>query len=100
MNRFGRGEIIAERMKNILKKDCPAFVYEASPGGAVWHKCNCSVLLGSCVCIWHIKSECPMGEWPQLDFVDIKKGEDRIKMDIMTKKVKEAIKGFGGKVNE
>lgn len=100
MSDFDQSELLAGRIRDVLKKDCPAFVYEPSPGGAVWHKCNCSVLLGSCTCVWHRTSECAIGKWPQLDFIDIKQGEDRVKADKMGQKVKEAIKSFGGKVNE
>jgi len=68
------------KIRNILMKDCPAFNYQPSWGGAVWHKCGCYIYSGpkefskhdaepSCICVWRLTDTCSQGTWPQLAFV-------------------------------
>lgn len=80
-----------KKIKNILMKKCPSFVFYDSPGGAFWHKCHCidltlpKVLRGDwpegnvpydkedyahCDCVHLLKDECHRGKWSCLDFLN------------------------------
>lgn len=63
-------EGMAERIKNVLVKVCPAFVW-TDEGTAVWHGCKCMAEVSApCMCVWHTTSICLAGQWPQLKFID------------------------------
>ena len=62
-------EKLAHKVAMALKDLCPAFSYSHS-GSAVWHGCNCKADGGSCVCVWHLTSECNGGKWKELAFLD------------------------------
>ena len=83
---------VSERIRDILMKVCPAFVHEPSPGGAVWHKCKCTAYPDSCVCVWHVKSKCPAGDWPQLSWLNVKLEENAKAAAIMAEKAVNACK--------
>jgi hypothetical protein len=67
---YDYNEILAEKIKDVLIKICPAFRWEGSQT-AVWHgaKCLAKGENESCTCVWHISNTCIAGTWKELGFV-------------------------------
>lgn len=88
-------EKLAQRIKNVLIKTCPAFIYTGE-GASLWHGCNCKAQSGpygaaSCTCVWHLTSNCIAGHWNQLDFVDEFHRKNAVKANAELEKAKAAI---------
>jgi hypothetical protein len=87
-------ESMAKRIADVLQKTCPAFHYDERGGPAMWHRCCCGAQAGdhpSCVCVWHQKSGCHAGKWPQLAFVDERRELERIRAQEVTERVRAVI---------
>jgi hypothetical protein len=91
MNIRRENERLAIRIRHILIKSCPSFLFEG-PSSVEWHGCYCEALGDSCICVWHLTSECPAGKWPQLSFVDDYFAKKSKKQAEMLSEAKQAIK--------
>lgn len=92
-------ESLAERIKDVLNKVCPAFVYTGE-GAALWHGCNCKAQSGiydsaACTCVWHLTSNCIAGHWEQLDFVDEFHRKNAVAANNELQKAKTVIQNTG-----
>ncbi len=81
-----KNEKLALKIATVLKKVCPAIKYEKVPT-AVWHGCHCEATGQSCVCVWHLTSECNGGKWKELGFVDKHNAKVQAKRNKMLDKI-------------
>jgi hypothetical protein len=79
-------EKLAKKISKTLIKLCPAFS-DSNASSAVWHGCKCAATDSSCVCVWHLTSECLGGKWKELAFVD----KAKAKKDEMKAKATDAV---------
>jgi len=91
--RYRAKEEIDRKIRKSIEDVCPAFHYHPDEGAAEWHKCKCDVYdHGSCVCVWHDKSECKAGIWPQLEWLEEKQEKDEAHRQQMLKEARRANK--------
>lgn len=63
---------LRERIAGVLEKSCPAFKRDPDGGPATWHQCFCLAQEkpdAHCTCVWHKKSSCQFGKWPEVEEV-------------------------------
>ena len=85
-------EKLASKIRDVLTKACPAFRNEGSQT-AIWHGCFCLAQGENkhCDCVWHEKSTCLVGQWPQLAFVDKAHAKTQTIAEQYLTKAKQAI---------